>query len=177
MIDGSRLRRKLARLLLLALAVGAYGATASAQGVLPDTGTRVRVFFNQGRDYYIGYLLPSSADSIFLEGPRGDTMTVARTNVARLQVGSDSSRGTSMAIGMGVGLVTGAAAGFGLGELLSGGGDAMVGGNAFGALLLGSIGTVAGGVVGYSAGRHWRDVSITPTVGARGAGARIALRF
>ena len=165
------MRRLMTRLVLVVLALGASGAAAPAQGVLPDTGTRVRVFFNGGRDHFVGWMLPGSADSLFLEGSGGDTLAVARKNISSLQVSRGGSRAGSTMIGMGVGLVTGGALGFAIGAPLA------LGGGQLGAIALGGVGFVVGGVAGYNAGGHWRDVTIAPTVGAQGAGARIALRF
>ena len=158
------------RYLVVAAAVCGAFQTASAQSVLPDTGRRVRVFFNEGRDYFIGWMLPASSDSLFVEGSAGDTLAVARANVARLQVAAGSRAGSTL-IGMGIGLGAGAGLGFFMGR------GTVLGGEYFGAIILGGIGTVAGGVTGYKAGGHWRDVQITPAIGARGGAVRIALRF
>lgn len=163
--------RLLARALSCAVLIAAAARVAPAQSVMPDTGTRVRVFFNEGRDYFIGWVLPSSADSLFLEGKAGDTLAVARRNIVKLQVSSGGSRAGSTLLGLTVGLGAGAGLGFAIGRPLA------LGGGELGAVILGTIGGATGAVVGHNAGGHWRDVAIAPIIGARGAGARIALRF
>lgn len=168
MIDWSRMRRALMRLACFALAAAGFGATASAQAVLPDTRTRVRVFFNEGRDYFIGWVLPSSGDSLFLEGSHGDTLTVARTNISKLQVSSGGSRAGSTLIGMAVGLGASAGLGFAIGKPL------FIGGAQLGAIAFGGAGLVIGGIAGYNAGGHWRDVPIAARLSPRGATLSIA---
>ena len=167
------MRAILTRLFCIMLALSGFGAAASAQGVLPDSGTRVRVFYNEGRDYFIGTLLARPADSVFVEGSAGDTLTIARTDLSLLQVAAGGSRARSTIIGMGLGLVAGAATGFAVGGRL-GGGDAMGGAYVVGAELLGGIGLVAGGVIGWETGGRWRDVPIAARIGPRGAALSIA---
>lgn len=163
-------RSILLRVIFIAVAICAGSRAASGQSVLPETGRRVRVFFNEGRDYFIGWMLPASTDSLFIEGSGGDTLAVARRNVVRLQIASGSRAGSTL-IGMGIGLGAGAGIGFAIGR------GTVLGGDVLGAIVLGGIGTVAGGVTGYKSGGHWRDVQIAPVLGARGGAVRIAVRF
>ena len=118
MICAPGMRALPTRLLCITLALSGLGATASAQGVLPDSGARVRVFFNEGRDYFVGWMLAPSADSLFIEGKAGDTLAVARSKVALLQVSARGSRAPNVLIGTETGLVIGGVMGLPLGSVV-----------------------------------------------------------
>lgn len=168
------------RIILLcgALVLGGGATPAGAQAPAPDSGAKVRVRLNSDRDaIYQGVLLAPVADSVIMRVPGEPTLRVPRNDVNRLQVGTRGSRTRSTLAGIGVGLFTGAAIGAAVGSATARKEDFL--GPEFavaaGATLLGVVGGVAGGIVGYNRGATaWHDVPIAARVGVRGVRLSIA---
>ncbi|NUO64948.1 MAG: hypothetical protein HOQ12_06195 [Gemmatimonadaceae bacterium] len=161
-----------------AVAVAAAAPVASAQTVRPDSGARVRLRLHSDPEYvYQGVLLAPVGDSVVVGVPGERALRIARPSVRQMQVGTRGSRTRSTFAGIGIGLVAGAAVGAMVGQATTRPDD-FFGPElaAAGATLLGVVGGVTGGIVGYNrVGTRWRDVPLSTRVGLRGA--RISIAF
>ena len=159
-------------LLCSALALGGRAVAANAQAAQVDSGAKVRVMLTGREDrHYEGRLVALTTDSVIV-GLSGDrSIRVPRASVARLDLGTRPHRTRNTWMGIGIGLVAGAAVGAAVGPSLPGGSEPdPVFGEEFertvGAVLFGAVGATAGGIVGYNVGgTRWQQV---PLSAARG---------
>ena len=151
---------------------------APAQDVRPDSGTLVRVHpATEPGVTYEGRLIWLGADSVIVDVPGEGAARWHRLAVARLDIGRRGSRAGHTFIGMGVGLVAGAALG-GAALYAGSSSDDFLGPEfaaAVGAVLGGTVGTVVGGIVGYNRPHTaWHEVPLTVGLQRQGLGISIA---
>jgi hypothetical protein len=175
--------------LLHALSLSA-GAPAAAQGLSWQgplaPGQRVRVWHATGRSPQVGTLVSVGSDSVVLRTSDDAPWAVARASVRSIE--QSYPAGTYAAPGTMVGALAGLATGVGVAYYRNecrGTSDVCIWQLA--AVLYGAIGTVVGGVIGFTVGKdivreRWQPAAVPQRVGSTPGANRhvavwLALRF